>query len=79
MKENINEHDMTKKMMDIMRGGYKNKLITEADEIEKAIPIDDKDTLEPKKGDAVYSAELKKLQNIVDPSAEITNFKIICF
>jgi len=32
MKDNINEHDMTKKMMDIMRGGYKTKLITEADD-----------------------------------------------
>lgn len=26
MKENINEHDMTKKMMDIMRGGFKTRL-----------------------------------------------------
>jgi len=32
MKDNINEHDMTKKMMDIIRGGYKSKLITEADD-----------------------------------------------
>ena len=32
MKENINEHDMTKKMMDIMRGGYKTRLITEDDQ-----------------------------------------------
>lgn len=30
MKENINEHDKTKQMMDIMRGGFK-KLIKEAD------------------------------------------------
>ena len=27
MKENINEHDMTKKMMDILRGGYKTRKI----------------------------------------------------
>jgi hypothetical protein len=32
MKERIDEHDMTKKMMDIMRGGYKSRLITEAEE-----------------------------------------------
>lgn len=31
MKENINEHDMTKKMMNIIRGGYKSKLITEVE------------------------------------------------
>lgn len=30
MKENINEHDKTKQMMDIMRGGFK-KLINEQD------------------------------------------------
>lgn len=32
MKENINEHDMTKKMMEIIRGGFKTKIIKEADE-----------------------------------------------
>ena len=32
MKENINEHDMTKKMMSIIRGGYKAKLLNEQDE-----------------------------------------------
>lgn len=31
MKENINEHDMTKKMMDIIRGGHKS-LIKEVEE-----------------------------------------------
>ena len=29
MSERIDEHDMTKKMMEIMRGGYKGKLLTE--------------------------------------------------
>lgn len=66
--ERINEHDMTKKMMDIIRGGYKSKLITEADE--------QKDVISPKKGDAVFNSELKKLQDTVDPQVEITNFKI---
>lgn len=31
MREHINEHDMTKKMMDIIRGGFKKSLITEQD------------------------------------------------
>jgi hypothetical protein len=29
MAQNINEHDMTKKMMDIIRGGYKKTLLKE--------------------------------------------------
>lgn len=36
MKDNINEHDKTKQMMDIIRNGFKSKLITEAEE-EQAI------------------------------------------
>jgi hypothetical protein len=32
MKENINEHDKTKEMMEIIRNGFKSKIITEADE-----------------------------------------------
>ena len=32
MKDNINEHDKTKQMMDIIRNGFKSKLITEAEE-----------------------------------------------
>lgn len=64
MKNNINEHDKTKQMMDIMRGGYKS-LITEND-----------DTLSPKPGDAVFTDELKKLQDTVDPRVKINNFKI---
>ena len=31
MKEKINEHDFTKNMMSIIRGGYKAKLITEVE------------------------------------------------
>lgn len=68
MKEKINEHDMTKKMMEIMRGGFKTRLITEDDHQE--------DTLSPKPGDAVFNDELKKLQDTVDPRVTITNFKI---
>lgn len=38
MKENINEHDMTKKMMDIIRGGHKS-LIKEVDEVPVQQPM----------------------------------------
>ena len=36
MKENINEHDKTKQMMDIIRNGFKSTLITEADDMTAA-------------------------------------------
>jgi len=67
MKENINEHDKTKEMMEILRGGFK-KIIAEND--------GQADTLSPKPGDAVFNDELKKLQDTVDPRVSITNFKI---
>lgn len=67
MKENINEHDMTKKMMEIMRGGYKSRLITENE---------DGADLSPVSGDAIYNETLKELQDTVHSSAKITNFKI---
>lgn len=67
MKENINEHDMTKKMMDIMRGDYKSLLKEESNQ---------DDTISPKQGDAVFNDELKKLQDTVDPRVKLTNFKI---
>ena len=76
MKESINEHDMTKKMMDVIRGGYKDKLIFENDGTMAPEGDEQKDTLSPKRGDAVFNDELKKLQNTVDPRVEITNFKI---
>ena len=75
MKQNINEHDMTKNMMEIIRGGFK-KLIREADEQLTPDPDDQKDTLTPVKGDAVFKEELDKLMDTVDSSAQITNFKI---
>jgi len=85
MKELINEHDMTKKMMLIIRGGYKR--LNEADApIEPSVtdqnnpPLDavedTADTISPKKGDSVFNDELKKLQDTVDPRVKITNFKI---
>ena len=77
-KEPLNEHDFTKNMIDIIRGGYKGKLITENDDMESISSDagDQKDTISPKKGDAVFNDELKKLQQTVDPRVEIDNFKI---
>lgn len=77
MKVKINEHDMTKAMMSILRGGYKSKLLNE-DINQEMQPDDDdqRDTISPKKGDAIFKDELKKLQDIVDPSIQIINFKI---
>jgi hypothetical protein len=87
MKENINEHDMTKKMMDILRGGHKNMLkeetqadISQADiSQDDSLPADgseDKDTITVTPDDAVFKDELKKLQGTVDPRVKITSFKI---
>ena len=80
MKENINEHDMTKKMMNVIRSGYK-KLINEVEEPitgpdMKPIPDEQKDTIAPKEGDPLFKEELTKLQNTIDPRVKITNFKI---
>jgi hypothetical protein len=89
MKKNINEHDKTKEMMSILRGGFKTRLISE--EVEQSqsveepqlVPGDDlpepeteQDTISPKSGDSVFNEELKKLQDTVDPRVKITNFKI---
>ena len=67
MKQNINEHDMTKKMMDIVRGGFKTILKEEDGH---------NDTISPSPSDSVYKDELNKLQDTVDPRVKITNFKI---
>jgi len=79
MKNNINEHDMTKKMMSAIRNsGY--GLLKEQDELTgpdmKPIPDDQKDTISPKEGDAIFKEELSKLQNTIDPRVKINNFKI---
>lgn len=86
MKDNINEHDKTKQMMEIMRGGFK-KLIKEEElpskEQTSSVQGDDSpelteanDSISPQQGDAVFKDELKKLQDTVDPRVKITNFKI---
>ena len=85
MKEKINEHDMTKKMMDIVRGGFNTRLVSEVQtgpeqDMGITAPKQDegerKDTINATKGDAVFKEEYKKLTEIVDPSIDITNFKI---
>lgn len=82
MKEKINEHDMTKRMMDIMRGGYKPLLSEEATNMgmsatpQEGEPAESKDVITPVAGDAVFNDELKKLQDTVDPRVKITSFKI---
>jgi hypothetical protein len=88
MKKNINEHDKTKEMMAILRGGFKNRVISEEleqplTEKPQLVPGDDlpepeikQDTISPKSGDSVFNDELKKLQDTVDPRVKINNFKI---
>jgi len=68
---------MTKKMIEIFTNGY--KLLKEDEQAQVAPPTegdDQKDTISPRRGDAVFNAELKKLQDTVDPRVEIDNFKI---
>jgi len=88
MKENINEHDMTKRMMDIMRGGYNKSLLKEAEEMNQPMAVnnqpvdgtmdsdDQKDTITVQPSDPVFQDEAKKLRDIVGTSAKITDFKI---
>lgn len=63
----INEHDMTKKMMDVLRGG----LIKEADESNEG-----NDVITPSENDPTYTEEVKKFGDIIDPRVQITKFKI---
>lgn len=72
MKEQINEFDMTKKMMLMIRGGYK-KVLTEA--VDQTTSNND-DTISPTKGNSIFNDEYKKLSEMIDPSVQITNFKI---
>ena len=67
MKQRINEHDMTKKMMDILRGGYKDMLTEEVD--------NQKDTKDYATTDPIYQEELKKIKETVDSSIEIDEFR----
>jgi hypothetical protein len=64
-KETINEHDLTKKMLNALRGG---NLIKEAEE--------GGDVISPSENDQAYVEEIKKIADTVDPRVQITKFKI---
>lgn len=61
----INEHDLTKKMINTLRG---KNLITEADE--------GNDVITPSENNDVYKNELKKISDTIDTGVQITKFKI---
>lgn len=60
----INEHDITKKMMDVMRNG----LITESN--------DGDGTISPGPNDPIFKDEDKKISEAVDTGIKITKLKI---
>lgn len=64
-KDIINEHDVTKKMIDVLRS---KSFINEAEE--------GNDVITPSQNDSVYQDEFKKLADTVDPRVQITKFKI---
>ncbi len=68
MKENINEHDMTKKMMTMIRGGYKNVLLNENDSDTQAVNIE--------ANTPIYRDELKKIKEIVYPMVNIKSITV---
>lgn len=89
MKDRINEHEMTQKMMEIMRGGYK-QLLSEADgqfdpsstqvnpadmDTSQQAPEPD-DVIELKPGDATYESELKTMRDTVSGGVVFTSFNI---
>lgn len=67
MKENINEHDMTKKMMSIMRGGFKTLLKEE----EAAAPVSPQAPVSPL-GQQQYSEPTADSNDIDDDKDTIT-------
>jgi hypothetical protein len=80
MADRINEHDKTKEMMSILRGGFKNKIIKEVEEpemepqsMEEPALVPGDDLPEPDNGDYVtidsdnsyWKDELKKMQDVL--------------
>lgn len=63
-KNRIDEHDQTKKMLDVMRYG----IINESDE--------GSDVISPAPGDQMFKDEAKKISDSVDPRIQINKFKI---
>jgi hypothetical protein len=64
-KDIINEHDVTKKMIDTLRG---QSFINEADE--------GNDVITPSENDPVFKDEAKKIADTVDQRIQITKLKI---
>lgn len=60
----INEHDMTKKMVSIIRG----EMLNESDE--------GNDVISPNENDSTYIEEVKKFGDTIDPRFQATKFKI---
>lgn len=65
-KNLISEHDLTKKMLDVIRN---NRLLVEQEE-------ENSDVITPSEKDPTYSEELKKISDSVDPRVQLTKFKI---
>lgn len=59
----INEHDMTKLMMEVIRGGVNPS-------------NEGKDVITPSPNDPTYADEVKKFGDTIDPRVQITKFKI---
>jgi len=64
-KELLNEHEQTKMMLEFIRSNSSKRIIQESD-----------DVISPSENDSVYTDELKKLSDTVDPRVQISKFKI---
>jgi hypothetical protein len=67
MKDKINEHDMTKKMMVMIRGGYQTILKEETKNVE-AVDIE--------KNTPIFKDETKKIKEIVYPIVTIKSITV---
>ena len=65
-KNLISEHDLTKKMLDVIRN---NRLLVEQEQ-------ESSDVITPSENDPTYSEEVKKISDSVDPRVQVTKFKI---
>jgi hypothetical protein len=65
IKDIINEHDVTKKMIDTLRG---KSFINEAEE--------GNDVITPSENDPVFKEEAKKIADTVDQRIQVTKLKI---
>lgn len=80
-KDLINEHDFTKKMLEVMRNGGLLKEAEEGQPVEEPTPNEGahdegKDVITPSENDVNYSEEIKKFSDTVDPRVQVSKFKI---